>query len=77
MTDRFAYELPTLPISGNGRLPSRTRTQPVFDWFMDDPPDMPNPGHRYDQLPPKTELYDSNRSPEADLMDTVENCNWN
>ena len=32
---------------------------------------MTNPVHRYDQLPPKTELYDLYRPPEADLMDTV------
>ena len=57
VTDRFAYEL-------------STRTQPVFDRVMDDPPDMPTPVHRYDQLSPKTELYDY-RPPEADLMDTV------
>ena len=37
---------------------------------MDDPPDMPTLVHRYDQLPPKTELY-GNRSPEADLINTV------
>ena len=31
---------------------------------------MPTPVHGYDQLPPKTELYD-HRPPEAHLMDTV------
>ena len=70
VTDLFAYELPTLPTSGHGRQPPRTWTQPVLDWFMDDPPDMPTLVHRYDQLPPKTELYEY-RPPEADLMDTV------
>ena len=71
MPDRFAYELPTLPISGHGRLPPWTRTQPVLIRFMDDPLDMPTPVHRYDQLPPNTELYDLHRPTEADLMDTV------
>ena len=60
VTKRFAYE-----------LPQRTRTQPVLVRLVDDPPDMPNsvPGH--DRLPPRAEVYDSIRSPEADLMDTV------
>ena len=38
--------------------------------FMDDPPDMPTPVHRYDQLLLKTELFDY-RPPEADVMNTV------
>ena len=67
---QFAYELPTLPTLGHGRLPPRTRTQPVLDRFMDDLSDMPAPVHRFDQLPPKTKLYDY-RPPEADLMDMV------
>ena len=38
VTDRFTYELLTLPTSGQGRLPPWTRTQPVPDRFMNDPP---------------------------------------
>ena len=38
---------------------------------MDDPPDMPNLVPGYDRLPPRAEVYDSIRSPETNLMDTV------
>ena len=55
---RFTYE-----------LPPRIRTPPVLDRLGDDFSDMPNSMH--DKLPPRAEVYDSIRSPEADLMDTV------
>ena len=59
-TDRFAYE-----------LPPRTRTQSGLDRLRDDLPDMPNSVSGHDKLPPRTEVHDFNRSPEANLMDTV------
>ena len=71
VNDWFTYELLTLPTLGHGRLPPRTRTQPVPDRFMDDPPNMPTPVYRDYQLPLKTELYDVYMPPEADLMDKV------
>ena len=58
MTDRFMY-----------KLPPWIRTPPMLDRLGDDLSDMPN--LRHDELPPKAEGYDSIRSPEADLMDTV------
>ena len=60
MTDRFMYELPLW-----------TMTQPVLDRLRDDLPDMPNSVPAYVNLPPRAEVYDSIRSLEADLMDTV------
>ena len=71
VTDWFAYKLLTLPTLGQGRLPQRTSTQPVLDRLMDDPSNMPNAVPGYDRLPPRTEVCDSHRSPEPDLMDTV------
>ena len=59
-TDRFAYELPPW-----------TRTQPGLDQLRDNLPDMPNSVPGYDKLPPRADVYDFDRSPEADLMDTV------
>ena len=41
MTDWFTYELLNLPTSGQDSSPPRTGAQPVPDWFIDDPPDMP------------------------------------
>ena len=58
MTDRFMYELPLW-----------IRTQPVLDRLGDDLSDMTNLQH--DKLPPRAEGYDSIRSPEANLMDTM------
>ena len=43
----------------------------MLDRLMDDPPDIPNSVPGYDRLPPRAEVYNSYRSPEADLMDTV------
>ena len=60
MTDRFTYD-----------LPPRTRTQPVLNRLRDDLPDMPNSVTGYIELPPRAEVYDSIRSTEADLIDTV------
>ena len=60
VTDRFVYE-----------LPPRARTQPVLDRSRDNLSDMPNSMPGYDRLLPRAEVYDSIRSPETDLMDTV------
>ena len=59
-TDRFVYE-----------LPPRTRTRPGFDRVRNDWPDMPNSVPSHDKLSPKAEVHASDRSPEADLMETV------
>ena len=58
MTDRFMY-----------KLPPQVRTPPVLDRLGDNLSDMPN--LRHGKLPPRAEGYDSIRSPEADMMDTV------
>ena len=41
----------------------------MLDRLGDDLSDMPN--SRHDKLPPMADVYDSIRSPEADMMDTV------
>ena len=86
VTDRFAFEMPTVTYLGLGRqlqgagtqpvadrftyeLPPRIRTPLVLDRLGDDLSDMPNSMH--DKLLPRVEVYDSIRSPEAGLMDTV------
>ena len=86
VTDLCAFEMPTPTYPGPGRqlpgaetqpmtvwfmceLPPRIRTPPVLDRLGDDISDMPN--LRHDKLLPRAEGYDSIRSPEADLMDTV------
>ena len=45
--------------------------QPRLDRVWDDWPDMPNSVSGHDKLSPKAEVHDYDRSPEADLMDTV------
>ena len=58
--DQFVYE-----------LPPQTKTRPGFDRVWDDWPDMPNSVPSHDKLSPKAEVHDSDKSPRADLMDTV------
>ena len=58
--DRFAH-----------KLPPQTRTRPGFDQVRDDWPDIPDSVPSYEKLSPKAEVHNSDRSPEADLMDTV------
>ena len=60
VTDRFAY-----------RPPPRSRTRARVDRVRDEWLDMPNSVPIYGRLSPKTEECDSQRSPEAELMDTV------
>ena len=55
-------------MAGCRRGPGHSR---YLTGFMDDPPNMPTPVHRYDQQPPQTELFDLHRPPEANLIDTV------
>ena len=86
VTDLLAFKMPTPTYPGPGRqlpgaetqpvtdwftyeLPPRIRTPPVLDRLRDDLSDMQNSMH--DKLPPRAEVYDSIKSPEADLMDTV------
>ena len=80
VTDRFAFEMPPLTYPGTGRQLPGTGTQLVTDWFAYElPPPVPDrlrddltnsvPG--YERLPQRAEVYNSIRSPEADLMDMV------
>ena len=82
VTHRLSFNIPTYPGAGRQppgagtqpatyrftyELPSWIRTQLWVDRLRDNLPDMPNSVPGYDKLPPRADVYDIDRSPEAEL----------